>query len=171
MVPRIIRKGRTQLVTGSHRWLMRIIGCLNIAYCIAGIRFYVEELHPYHGRWPGSPNEHDWVAFICLSAISLSFDVYLFVLGVQLIRSRVAAVSRTLWTMVAEIVYEVLNTWIFWVALSPHLGNDLAGGFFTKALFPLAPQIVTGYPLFGGLIMGFLMYRGRRQARHEERKS
>lgn len=145
-------------------WLMRIIGGFNIAYCICGILFYCAELHPYHGRWPGSPTERDWVAFVILSAVSLCFDIFLAFMGAQLLlRAQIAAARRTLWTLLGEIAYLLVSIEILWVVLGRHLNPDLTAGFFSTALFPLAPQEVTGYPVFGSLILWFILHKAHKQ--------
>jgi hypothetical protein len=147
------------------RWALRIFGGLNIFPGIVGMYFFAVEVQAHWGRWPGNPSTLDWVVFVALSSTSAFLVLYLGYLGVGLLIGRGAA---TLWQVclifVLEIGYFWADTFVTWnlgMIFRPHISV----GFWGTAIDPLAPQVITGYPIIGLIVAITLILLQRRFAK------
>ena len=151
--------------------MLQCLGWITALYCVLGIAFYAWELISTKGVWPGSPNLWDWLIFALLSSVTLGMTSYLGYLATRLARGDEATIRpmRVLWWI--EIAYFCANVLVFWRVI-PSTNPGLTLGFFSFPEGPFDPQLVTGYPVIG-LVVVFLLTRRRSgradmQAKHAE---
>ena len=140
-------------------WIMRTVGALNVLFSAFGFYYFALRLsYSWHGRWPGSPTATDWFVFLTLSALTCGLVASVGYLGVRLLRGDESVIITTAVVFGAEIVYFLGDILLFWVLLRSR--PEITVGFFGIAQIPLDPQLVTGYPLLGGVAL--LLARIRR---------
>ena len=148
-------------------WTMRIFGGINILAAMFGIYYFALMIDIHWGRWPGNPSHFDWAVFVALSLLSTFLVVYLAYLGVRLIRQDAAALRGVCLIAVLEIAYFFADTFVTW-NLMPFSASKISGeisvAFWGIAEDPLAPQIVTGYPLIALVAAAILIIMQRRFA-------
>jgi hypothetical protein len=135
---------------------MRILGGLNIVFAFFGVFYsaYMVEIH--WNKWPGQPTFSQWVVFGFLSFICMSMILYLAYLGIRLIRKDASALWQVCLVFVLEIIYFWADVIVCWMIL-PISMSTIAVGFWGIAESPLAPQVITGFPLIGIAVAGALM--------------
>jgi hypothetical protein len=144
------------------QWVMRIVGVLNLLCSVLGIFYFAIQLSWHWHRWPGAPSFFDWLVFLALSAVNISLVVYLGFLGVRLLRKDRAAIRSTSIVLAIELIYFFASTVLFWLILPPSKAS-LTIGFWGMAQDPLAPQILTAYPLIGLVVTLLLLRSSGRQ--------
>ena len=142
-------------------WTMRILGVLNIMYVAIGIWFSAIMVWAHWRNWPGNPSSLDWAVFVFLYAISPLMIASLAYLGMRLIRKDARAILQLGLLFVAEMVYFFVLTTVTWLILPMSL-SKIAVGFWGLSQDPLAPQVVTGYPLLG-LVLTLVLLLMRRK--------
>ena len=133
-------------------WTMRILGALNILFVTIGAYYSVVMIHLHWNRWPGNPSHYEWKIFVFLYAISVLMVLYLAYLGVRLIKKDAKALLKLSLLFLAEMLYFFVHTYSTWNVTPASMSMTVAVSFLGMALDPLAPQIVTGYPLIGLVI-------------------
>ena len=142
-------------------WMMRILGALNILYVAISAWYSVIMVHMHWNRWPGNPTSMNWAVFLFLYALSAVMIVYLAYLGIRLIRKDSKVLLQLCFLFVAEMVYFFVFVTVTWVIL-PMSMSKIAVGFWGMAQDPLAPQVITGYPLVGLVFALFMLLMRRR---------
>ena len=126
--------------------------------------YFAAMVEMHWGRWPGNPSPLDWAVFVALSSTSAFFVLYLGYLGARLLIKEDAAALRLVCVVfVLEIGYfwaDTLVTWNLGMIFRPHISVGLWG----IAMDPLAPQVITGYPVIGLIVAISLIFLKRRFA-------
>lgn len=150
------------------RWALRIFGGLNLLPGIVGIYYFATMLEMHWGRWPGNPSALEWAVFAALSSTSAFLVLYLGYLGVRLLIGQGAAVLwQVFLVFVLEIGYFFADTFVTWnlgMIFRPHISV----GFWGIAMYPLAPQVITGYPIIGLIVAVTLIFLHRRSAKMKQ---
>jgi hypothetical protein len=133
------------------QWIVRLIGALNILYGSLGVIYFALMLSWHWHKWPGAPSPRDWFVFLVLSALSITLIAYLIFLGIRLLQNDRTAIRSTSTVLAIELIYFLATTVLFWLILPPSKAS-VAIGFWEMAQDPLAPQIITAYPLIGLLV-------------------
>jgi len=142
---------------------MRIVGALNLAFGLGGGIYSAAMLSWKWRNLPGAPSMSAWTVFLSLLAISSLLVALLIHLGIRLLGRDESAIRRTAVIFSVEICYFLGYVALFWIVIplrSP-TWPGLAGHFFGMIQGPLAPQIVTGYPVLGLLAMLLIGRRNR----------
>ena len=142
----------------ARQWIIRCLGWLTFLYCLFGAVFYVWQFFAVSGDWPGSPTLADWALFAALSTVTVGTNGYLGHQALRLARADEAALRsmRMLWWI--EILYFCADVVVFW-QIMPAAKAPLMVGFFGLAAGPFVPQIVTGYPVIGLIVVSLLSRR------------
>jgi membrane protease YdiL (CAAX protease family) len=144
-------------------WMTRILGIINLLFVALGAYYSVVMIHAHWNKWPGNPTSFDWLVFLCLYAVSLLMLLYLGYLGVRLIKKDESALWKLSLLFVTEMVYFYVFVTVTWVVM-PMSTSKIAVGLWGRSQDPLAPQIITGYPLIG-LIVTLIILLMRRISR------
>lgn len=143
------------------RWTMRILGSLNVLFGSVGLWFFITRLTWHFQKAPVVYSTRDWAAFSLLSLCTLSMVTLLAYLGIRLIIGNKTDLRLMAFLFVAEILYFFADATIFMLfrVTNPSSITDIEIGFWGLAAFPIAPQIVTGYPLVGIIVCVVLLLR------------
>ncbi len=143
-------------------FVARVIGALNCAFSVIGICMFLYLVNIHWNNWPGNPGPLSWGIFVILSTLSLYLVGGLAFYGVTLLKGNEVGLRPTRNILIAEIVYFALDVCLFWnhTAISH---SALTIGFWGIAEGPFMPQIVTGYPVFGLIVIFILMRIGKRR--------
>ena len=147
------------------RWVLRIFGGLNILLGIYGMYYFAFMIEMHLGKWPGNPSHFDWAIFVALSSTSTFLVFYLGYLGVRLMIKRdVAILWQVCLVFILEIGYFFADTFVTW-NLTPISRSHISVGFWGIAMDPLAPQVITGYPVIGLVVALALIFLQGRSAK------
>jgi hypothetical protein len=133
------------------KWTMRILGLLNVVFALIGIWYYIIRLSWHFQKASAVHSTRDWGIFSLLSLCTLSMISLLGYLGIKLIIADRRALRLTVIVFAAELLYFFADMQIFW-RIAPTSMAQLTIGFWELATCLIAPQIFTGYPLFGIII-------------------
>jgi hypothetical protein len=139
-----------------RRWAMFAVGGLNILFFVGGVWYSAAMLsrswHPLNQlRSTGT-----WATFLVLITISTGLVACLAYLGIRLIKGDEAAIRHTMVTFVSEILFFLIYVVLCWIVL-PLSWPDWPGRTaHFLGLVPLDPQIATGYPVLGLIVMALL---------------
>jgi hypothetical protein len=139
------------------RWTLRILGVLNVLFGLYGIWFFITILTWHFQKTSAVYSTRDWVIFSLLSFCTLSMVSLLMYLGIRLVIGNKTDLRLMVFIFAAEILY-------FWadsvngVLINPSSARASIA-FWGLAADPLAPQIVTGYPLVGIIVCVVLLLR------------
>jgi hypothetical protein len=97
----------------------------------------------------------DWVVFIVLSSLCLSLCFLLGYFGVRLLQERESVIPLNVGLFASEIAYALFNVVVFWM-IPPISMSSVTIGFWQVAEGSLVPQFITGYPLWGMVILTIL---------------
>lgn len=142
------------------RWAMRIFGALNIIASIFGLRYFAWGIEIHLGKWPGNPTRYEWVVFLAISAISTFLVLYLAYLGVRLIKPDYKALRQVGFVFASEIAVCFVSFLFTWVVTPIPVPNVI--WFWGIAVFPLEPQVYSGYAFIGLFAAIALILAGRR---------
>lgn len=147
-------------------WMMRILGAFNLLFIAFGAYYSVVMVQIHWNRWPGNPTPLDWLVLLCLYAVSILILLYLGYLGIRLIKKDESALWKLSLLFVTGMVYFYVFVTVTWVVM-PTSTSKIAVGLWGRSQDPLAPQIITGYPLIGLIItlIILLMRRNSRQSK------
>jgi succinate dehydrogenase hydrophobic anchor subunit len=138
------------------RWMMRVSGGLNILNCAAGIYFTAVAVRLQWHHWSQPPSKHYWLFFFLFFIFNSALIGLLAYFGVKLIKGDDAAILLTSAVLLAGFMSFVLGTMVFWVGLPKYVP------FLDTSADPLAPQILTGYPMIGLIVTLVLAIRNQR---------
>jgi hypothetical protein len=146
-------------------WIMQIVGALNLVFGLIGGVYSATMLI---GRWrilPGNHSGSAWVVFLSLLAISSVLVGLLAYSGTRLLSRDESAIRITAFLFAVQLLYFLAYVTIFWLVIPVRnpAWAGLHGQFFGMIQGPLAPQIITGYPVLG-LIAMLLITRRKRPA-------
>jgi hypothetical protein len=152
-----------------RRWAMFAVGGLNILFFVGGVWYSAAMLsrswHPLNElRSTGA-----WATFLVLITISTGLVACLAYLGKRLLSGDEAAIRHTTITFVSEILFVLVYVVLFWIVL-PLRWPDFPGRtahFLGMTQGPLGPQIATGYPVLGLIVM-VLLRLGKRSGTSPE---
>ena len=105
-----------------------------------------------------APSKHYWLFFFLFFIFNSALIGLLAYFGVKLIKGDDAAILLTSAVLLAEFMSFVLGTMVFWVGLRKYVP------FLDTSADPLAPQILTGYPMIGLIVTLVLAIRNQRGA-------
>lgn len=142
------------------KWTMRILGTLNFLFGVYGLWFFVALLTWHFQKVPVTYSINVWIVFSLLSFCTLSMVSSLAYLGMRLIIGSNTNLRLMVFIFAAEILYFFANA-VNVVPFNPSLAAHLPIRFWGLAASPIAPQIVTGYPLLGIVICIFLLRKGK----------
>ena len=140
------------------RWTMRILGMLNVLFGLVGLWFFVIRLIWHFQKAPVVYSTRDWAIFVLLSFCTLSTVTLLAYLGIRLIIGNKTDLRLMVFLFAAEILYffaDAVNV----LVINPSSITHIEIRFWGLAASPIAPQIVTGYPLLGIIICVVLLLR------------
>jgi hypothetical protein len=143
-------------------WIIRGIGALNVFFGVTGLGYFAIMIG---WRWSDLPRvaSNAWFLFLLLSSLSTLLVGVLVYMGVRLLRKDEAAVRGSAIAFGGEIFYFLAYVVVFWLVLPLH-GAAWQGPPIVHMLSvvqgPLAPQIITGYPVFG-LVVTLILARRR----------
>jgi hypothetical protein len=138
---------------------MRILGVLNVLFGLEGIWYFITRLTWHFQKAPAVYSTRDWAMFSLLSFCTLSMVILLAYLGIRLIIGNKTDLRIVVFLFAAEILYFFADATIF-VLIHPSSVTHIEIGFWGLAASPIAPQIVTGYPLLGIIICVVFLLRG-----------
>lgn len=141
--------------------IMRLFGGLNILAGLFGLYYFLWSLEMHWHHWPGNPSHLDWTVFLALSLLSTFIVFYLGYLGVRLIKRDAGALRKVCLVFIFEILYFWADVIVNWNLVAPSR-ITIQVGFWGIAFGPIAPQIVTGFPLIGLLAAIVLILVHRR---------
>ncbi len=156
--------GHVEERTKMTKWTMRILGGLNVLFGLDGIWYFITRLTWHFQKTSVVYSARDWTIFSLLSFCTLSMVSSLVYLGIRLIIGNKTCLPITTFIFAAEILYffaDAVNV----VPFNPSLATHIPLSFWGVAAGPIAPQIVTAYPLLGIIICIFLL-RGNRGSLH-----
>jgi hypothetical protein len=144
--------------------IVTVFGIANFLFAVWGGRFAYETVHNYYRATTRSSNPvvvtHSFaVTFFTLTWINVIFLCLLICAGVFLLRFRLNGITFCMTVFAAEIGYFILTGPLSMSGLSWF--KDV-GGAEGVGNMGLGPQILTGYPLIG-LIILFLVRRNLRR--------
>ena len=142
------------------KWTMRILGMLNVLFGFYGLWFFITCLTWHFQKAPAAHNTRDWAVFSLLSLCTVLMVSSLAYLGIRLIIGGRNNLRLMLSIFVAEILYFVANA-VNVVPFSSSLATHLPISFWSLAVCPIAPQIVTGYALLGIVVCIILLHKGK----------
>lgn len=134
------------------KWIVRIVGVLNIVFMAFGAYYFSVLLLLHWQKWPGHPSNFDWLIFALLSSTCLFFIGFVGYSGVQLIRGSLSILGPLAVVFVLEILFFVSTFVLFWMIL-PTSRATIAVGFWGIAQSPIVPQVITGYPIVGTIVV------------------
>jgi hypothetical protein len=136
---------------------MRVFGVLNLVFGVLGPSFFASEIwresRIYGRQWPGSPSNIEWALFIVLCGLTLAMTIGLGYCGLRLLANDRRFLIPTCLILIGELMY-FFATAASWAVIPGN--SNLIGGFFTTTDWPIAPQLVVGYPAWG-LIGTFML--------------
>jgi uncharacterized membrane protein len=147
------------------KWTMRILGLLNVLFGLTGIWYYIIRLTWHFQKASAVHSTRDWAIFSLLSLCTLSMISLLGYLGIKLIVADKSALRLTAIVFTAEVLYFFADMQVFW-QIAPSSMAHLTIGFWELATCLIAPQIFTGYPLFG-IIICIVLSRERDRVTHQ----
>lgn len=142
------------------KWTARILGVLNVLFGLNGIWYFITRLTWHFQKSSVAYSTRDWIIFSLLSFCALSMVSSLMYLGIRLTIGSKTNLRLMVLIFTAEILYFVADS-VYVVPINPSLAMHLPTGFWGLAVDPIAPQIVTGYPLLGILVCIVLMRKGK----------
>lgn len=131
-------------------WTIRVMGALNIAFCLLGVAYCIWDLDRNFPRWHLSLDVYIWTLFLVLCVITFGCTLFLGYLGFRLVRSDRRAIRPASFLFAVEITYFVVSTLILWTI--PARNSELTLGFFSLPASVFGPQIVYGYPILGIIV-------------------
>jgi succinate dehydrogenase hydrophobic anchor subunit len=140
------------------KWAMRILGALNVLFGFYGLWFFVTCLNGHFKKAQVVYNTRDWIVFCSLSFCTVLMVSSLAYLGVRLIIGSKTSLRLMASIFAAEILYffaDAVNV----VPLNPSLATHVPISYWAVAASPIAPQIITGYPLLGIVLCVVLLRR------------
>jgi len=140
------------------KWTMRVMGLLNVLFGLVGIWYFIVCLNWYLHKSSVAHGTRDWAIFSLLSFCTLSMVSSLAYLGIRLIILKEAAPRVMIPIFAAEILYFFFDAAFFAIIPVPVTRAEV--GFWGLAASPIAPQIITGYPLLGIIVCVVLLVRG-----------
>ena len=143
-----------------RKWVMRILGALNVLFGLYGLWFFISLLALHFQRAPVALNIRDWTVFSLLSFCTVSMVSFLAYLGIRLIIGSKTNLRLMMFIFAAEILYFVVNA-VNVVPFSPSLATHLPISFWQLAVSPIGPQVVTGYPLVGIVVCIILLRKDK----------
>jgi hypothetical protein len=129
-----------------------IFGLLNILYCLAGLAYFIAMSSLHWEEWTLKQGILGWTVFVSLAAICLVLSCSIGLMGIRQLMGDETIFRCTAILLGSVLIYSVVDVLVFWVILPQSL-STLTFGFWEVAEGPLVPQVVTGYPLWGGLAM------------------
>jgi hypothetical protein len=133
------------------KWIMRVLGSLNILFGLIGICYFAIRLTGHLKKAEVAYSTGSWVIFSLLSLFALSMVLLLVYLGIRLITADSSILGSTAIIFAAEVLYFFLDMVIFW-EITPSSMAQLTIGFWELPTCLIAPQILTAYPLIGIII-------------------
>jgi drug/metabolite transporter (DMT)-like permease len=139
-----------------RRWTMFAVGGLNILFFVAGVWYSAAMLsRPWHPlnelRSIGA-----WATFLVLITISTGLAACLAYLGIRLLKGDEAAIRYTTITFATEILFVLVYVVLFWLVLPIQWPDWPGRTAHFLGVIPLDPQIATGYPVLGLIVMALL---------------
>jgi hypothetical protein len=118
---------------------------------VTGIWYYIIRLTWHFQKTSTVHSTRDWAIFSLLGLCTLSMVSLLGYLGIRLIVADKGALRLTAIVFATEVLYFFADMQIFW-QITPSSMAHITIGFWELATCLIAPQIFTGYPLFGIII-------------------
>ena len=152
------------------KWTMRILGVLNALFGLVGIWYFITRLTGHFQKTSVVYSTRDWTIFSLLSFCTLLMVSSLAYLGIRLIITGNRTNLRLMvFIFAAEILYFFANA-VNFVLISPSPVTHLEISFGGLAAGPIAPQVVTGYPLLGIVICIVLLRKGKEKGKRKKEK-
>jgi hypothetical protein len=142
------------------RWTMRILGVLNVLFGFYGLWYFIVRLTWHFQKASVAYSTRDWTVFSLLSFCTVLMVSSLTYLGIRLIIGNETNLRLMVFIFATEILYFLANA-VNVVPFNPSLATHVPISFWGLAASPIAPQIVTGYPLLGIVICIVLLRRGK----------
>jgi len=140
------------------KWTMRILGVLNVSFGFYGLWFFITCLTWHFQKAPVTYGIRDWTVFSLLSFCTVLMVSFLGYWGIRLIIGNEINLRLMVFIFSAEILYFFASA-VNVVPFNPSLAEHLPITFWQLAATPIAPQIITGYPLLGIVICIVLLRR------------
>lgn len=125
---------------------------LNILYGLVGAYYFVAMSSLHWREWITNQSALGWVVFVSLSAICLLLSSLVGVMGIRQLMGNESTFHWTAILLALVLFYFVADVLVFWI-IAPQSLSAMTFGFWEVAEGPLVPQLITGYPVWGGLAM------------------
>jgi hypothetical protein len=142
------------------KWTMRVLGVLNVLFGLDGIWYFVSRLTWHFQKASVVYSTREWIIFSLLSFCTLLMVSALAYLGIRLIIGNGTNLRLAVAIFVAEILYFLADS-VNFVLINPSPMTHTEIRFWGLAASPIAPQIVTGYPLLGIVVCIILLRKGK----------
>ena len=130
-------------------WMMRILGSMNIVMAIGGIIYFIVILGQSSG-WSNASSARNWLLFFLFVLVNGTLLGLLSYSGMRLLKGEIGVLRLAGVILILEPLSWWLNVVIFWNMLSP------ADIVFGSPNFLFTPQVLTGYPIFGLVVIALL---------------
>ena len=99
------------------KWVMRILGLLNVFFGIVGIWYFIMELSWHFQKWSAAYGARDWAVLSLFSLCTLLLICSLGYSGLRLIAGDKTVLRFTIIVFVLEILYFFADVIVFWIIL------------------------------------------------------